>query len=58
MDFKNVRSDFLLALWIALLLYLIGMTYLIADIEHRLGRLEHMAIHGFNLEEGGHSWHE
>jgi hypothetical protein len=45
MDFKNVRSDFIVALWVALLLYLASMTYLMADIESRLGHIEHYLAH-------------
>ena len=45
MDFKNVRSDFVVALWVALLLYLASTTYLMADMEVRLGHMEHYLAH-------------
>ncbi len=53
MDFKNVRPDFLLALWIALLIFLIGITYLLADIEMRLGTIEHYLAHSVSAGATG-----
>ena len=52
-DFKNVRPDFLVALWIALLVCLFGLTFLLADVERRLGKIEHYLIHNAPLEDMG-----
>ena len=54
MDIKNVKIDFIIALWIALLLYLAGMTYLMVDVQRRLGRIEHYVEH--QIKKGGHIW--
>jgi len=53
MDFKKVNSDFVVALWVAALLYLASTTYLISDIERRLGQIEHFLSH---QDQGGHIW--
>lgn len=53
MDIKNVRSDFVIALWLAFLLYLAGMTYFMADVQFRLGHIEHYMMHqSYNKESG------
>lgn len=45
MVLKKVRDDFVAALWIAFLIYLVGTTYLMIDIQLRLGRIEHYLAH-------------
>jgi len=45
MDIKNIKIDFIVALWIAILLYLAGMTYLMIDVQQRLGCIEHHLAH-------------
>ena len=54
MDFKNVRSDFVVALWIALLIYIVGMTYLMVDVQYRFSRIEHYMAH--QVKKGEHLW--
>ena len=53
MDIKNVRSDFVVGLWIALLVYLAGMTYIMVDIQMRLGRIEHYMAHQIRGDDFG-----
>ncbi len=45
MDIKNINKDLIVTLWVAFLVYLIGMTCLMVDIQHRLGRIEHYIAH-------------
>lgn len=47
-DFKSVRPNFLVALWIVLIICLAGVTYLLADIERRLGKIEHCLSHSIS----------
>jgi len=42
---KKVRTFFLVALWAAFLIYVFGMTYLMAGAERRLGQIEHWMAH-------------
>lgn len=53
MDFKSVKPDFLLALWIAVLIFLFGITYLLADMEKRLGTIEHYLAHSVSTGAAG-----
>lgn len=45
MDIKNARNDFIIALWLAFVIYIAGMTYLMVDIQMRLGDIEHQLVH-------------
>ena len=42
---QKARSSFVIMFWIAFLIYLVGMTYLMSDIEARLGKIEHYMAH-------------
>lgn len=55
MNLKSVRPNFLLALWIALLIFLIGITCLLADIEMRLGTIEHYLAHSVSAGAAGYN---
>lgn len=44
MEFK-ARDPFLKILLVAILLFLIGMTYILSDLEYRLGTIEHYIAH-------------
>ena len=56
MDIKNIRSSFLLTLLLALIVFTAGMTYILVDIQRRLGSIEHYIMHhiyGGGLESSG-----
>ena len=56
MDFKKVGSDFVIALFVAILIYIVGMTFLMVDVQQRLGKIEHSMSH--QAKKGGHVWQE
>lgn len=45
MSVKNIRSFLLIALLIALLIYVGGIACIMADTQLRLGRIEHYIMH-------------
>jgi hypothetical protein len=45
MDVKNVRGFLVMALLIAILIYVAGVACVMADTQIRLGRIEHYIMH-------------
>ena len=50
-DFKVTNKGFIVALWLALLVYLVGVTWLMADVQLRLGKAEHRLMHALSEHE-------
>ena len=51
MDIKNINKDLAVVLWVAFLIYLIGTTYLMIDIQKRLGFIEHYIAHQIRSQD-------
>ena len=51
-DFKVTSKGLIIALWLAILIYLAGVTWLMVDVQSRLGKTEHRLMHAISIEKG------